>query len=87
MSVLSLFSSLRSDDVAVTVVGAHVCRPAADQLHAAVCAAVHQGLVPLHTTLGPNAQCFRRRLHSLGRYGTAISHKDISIRVTGDDIG
>lgn len=62
-----LLSSLRSDDVAVAIDGAHVHRPAGDQLHAAVCAVVHQGLVPLHAALGPAAQCFRCSLHGPGR--------------------
>lgn len=53
--VLSFFSSLCSDDVVVSVAGAHVHWPAVNQLHAAVGAVVHQGVVSVNTTLGPAA--------------------------------
>lgn len=74
--MLRLSSSLCSNDVAVAVAGAHVHWAAVNQLHAAVGAAVYQGLVPLHTALGPDAQRLRRCLHGPGRCGC---HRNRSI--------
>lgn len=65
-------SCLRSDDVALSVPGAGLHQPAAYQLHAAVGAAVHQGLVPLHAALGSAAQRLRRSLHRPGRCASPL---------------
>lgn len=69
---------LHSNHVAVAVAGAYVHRPAGHQLHAAVCAAVHQGLVPVHAALGPAAQRVCRHLHSPGRYSVSFLQKELS---------
>lgn len=66
-------SCLCSDDVALSVPGAGLHQPAAHQLHAAVGAAVHQGLVPLHAALGAAAQRLRSGLHRPGRCVTVCS--------------
>lgn len=79
--VLSLFSSPRSNDVAVAVTGAHVHRSAAGQLHTAVCAVVYWGLVPLLSTLGPAAQRFRCSLYCPRRYRSFLP-VDLWIRMT-----
>ena len=66
-TTVCLVCLVHSDDVAVTYIGAHVHRAAVDQLHAAVCAVVHQDLLSLHAALGTAAQLFCCRLHSPGR--------------------